>query len=158
MLRPLPHNTLYKVLDPIYPLAFYTTSYSEAFKFQSCGHIVEPAGMPVQFILQPVSQPIALAVREPDSQHFGKLFSLTINSPFPNPCPILSSSPSVFLLETILIRRIVVVFLRFTSRFRDNVARTSKRRIGNDFSRKRVREGHLLRMMRSQRCSCTFVG
>lgn len=148
MLCPLPHNTLYKVLNPIYPLAFYTTTYSEACQLQSCGHIVEPVGIPVQLITQPVSQPTALAVREPGSQHSSKLFSLTINSPFPNPSPALSSSPSALLLDTILIRSLVVVFLRFVSRFLDNVARTSKRRMGSDLSRTRVREGHLFRMMR----------
>ena len=77
MPKPLPHNTLYKIIDPIYPLAFYTTSYSEACKLQFCGHIVEPAGVPVQPILQPdshpathpVSEPVAPPISQPSSRH-----------------------------------------------------------------------------------------
>jgi hypothetical protein len=78
MPEPLPHNTLYKIIDLIYPLAFYTTSYSEAYKLQLCGHIVEPAGVPVQPILQsdshpvtqPVSEPVAPPISQPSSRHF----------------------------------------------------------------------------------------
>lgn len=70
MPHPLPHNTLYKVFDPIYPLAFYTTSYSSACTLQSCGHIVEPAGIPIQPVHQAMTQPIAQPIPQLSSRHF----------------------------------------------------------------------------------------